>query len=165
MLHDKACLLLQRASPCRRAGDRRLPHQAASKNSLPSRPCVGTSASSWPWLCPGNALLMALSLRRTSVGQDQQGRRPGGSIFSEPRVPGPGGRSLSGSWVCQRLPACVHPGPSVGCSVQAGGAGGRRGGHPGPLWHLQVLSHVLSPLPLTSQPPGVGGRICLQTSC
>lgn len=60
-------------------GDRRLPHQAASKNNLPScsQHWHTLRASSWRWPCPGSLLPMALSLCRASVGQDQQDQRPG----------------------------------------------------------------------------------------
>lgn len=68
-------------------GDRRLPHQAASKNNLPScsQHWHTLRASSWRWPCPGSLLLMALSLCRASVGQDQQDQRPGErqGLFSE----------------------------------------------------------------------------------
>lgn len=95
-------------------GDRRLPHQAASKNSLPiSLPALAHVL--------GFLLALALPWQRSADGQDQQDRRPGGrqGIVSEQRVPGPGGCSLSGPWVCQQLlPAAGRPG---------GGRGGEGG--------------------------------------
>lgn len=69
--------------------DRRLPHQAASKNNFPS--CSQRwhllRASSWRWPCSGGVLLMALSVCRASAQQDQQDKAPrggrGASLSSE----------------------------------------------------------------------------------